>query len=300
MKIMTDFQQFTQFYQQRIEQKLAACLVEEAESPEWLHQAMRYSSLGGGKRFRALLVYCCGHACGVSEDDLLDAGACAVELIHAYSLIHDDLPAMDNSDLRRGKPTCHLAFDEATAILAGDALQALAFEVLTTQTAALPAEKRLTMTIELAKACGTRGMAGGQALDLRSGQVNLTLTELIHLHHLKTGALIECSATIGALCANNLSPEKLQAIYSYAHHLGLAFQIKDDMLDVDGDTATLGKPKGIDDINQKTTFVSLLNYQGAQTFLLQEYEQAITALQKVNLVHPQLMNLAKFVINRNS
>ncbi|MFN7098609.1 MAG: polyprenyl synthetase family protein, partial [Gammaproteobacteria bacterium] len=242
----------------------------------------------------------CGHACGMTDDAILDAGAGAVELIHAYSLIHDDLPAMDNSDLRRGKPTCHLAFDEATAILAGDALQALAFEILTTQTTSLPAEKRLAMTIELARACGTRGMAGGQALDLHSGLTNLTLDELIHLHRLKTGALIECSAIIGALCADTLSPGVLESIHAYARHLGLAFQIKDDMLDVDSDTETLGKPKGIDHVNQKTTFVSLLNYNGAKQFLLQEYDQAIQSLQKVDLLNPQLIALADFVINRNS
>lgn len=297
---MSNFQKFQQHYQQRVEQQLSNVLTTSHDSPEWLLQAMRYSSLQGGKRFRALLLYSCGHACGVNDDALLDAGACAVELIHAYSLIHDDLPAMDNSNLRRGKPTCHLAFDEATAILAGDALQALAFEVLAAQPAILSTEKRLNMVIELAKACGTRGMAGGQALDLRSGQIDLTLDELIHLHRLKTGALIECSALIGALGVDTLPPTQLQAIHEYAKHLGLAFQIKDDMLDVASDTETLGKPKGIDHINQKTTFVSLLNYEGAETFLLHEYERAIQALQRADLMHAHLLDLAEFVVHRKS
>ncbi|NNM58612.1 MAG: polyprenyl synthetase family protein [Legionellales bacterium] len=297
---MTNFNSIMPAYQQRIEQKLNNFLPIDPLSATALNQAMRYATLGGGKRFRALLVYCCGHAGSITNDDLLDKGACAVELIHAYSLIHDDLPAMDNSHLRRGKPTCHLAFDEAIAILAGDALQALAFELIANQSPLLSAEQTLSMVIELAQACGTRGMAGGQALDLRSGQVGLTLDELIHLHRLKTGALIECSARIGALYSTSLEDSQIQAIKQYAQHLGLAFQIKDDMLDIDGDPELLGKPTGIDNLNEKTTFVNLLTYSGAEQFLLSEIEKGIEALSQANLMYTELLDLGQFVVHRKS
>ncbi len=292
------FTQHMQRYQERIEQQLALCLPAIEHSPMRLHQAMRYASLAGGKRLRALLVYFCGVSLGVTDFTRLDASACAVELIHAYSLIHDDLPAMDNSDLRRGKPTCHLAYDEATAILAGDALQALAFDVLTTYGAPLPDTTRLQMTIALAKACGTAGMAGGQALDLQASQQAITLPELIHLHQLKTGALIECSAMLGTLAAQCDVPASRTAIHTYAHHLGLAFQIQDDILDVSSDTATLGKPQGLDHLNQKTTFVSLLGLEGARQFLREEYQKTVAALDTLSISTSERRALATFVVER--
>lgn len=297
---MTNFSSLMLRYQQRIEQKLSDCLPLDPLSATSLNRAMRYAALEGGKRFRALLVYCCGHAGAIQDDSLLDNGACAVELIHAYSLIHDDLPAMDNSDLRRGKPTCHLAFDEATAILAGDALQALAFELIAARSPTLSPERHLAMVVELAKACGTRGMAGGQALDLLSGKIDLSLDELINLHRLKTGALIECSARIGSLYSATLEETQLQAIKQYAQHLGLAFQIKDDMLDVDGDPELLGKPKGIDHLNEKTTFVNLLTYTGAQQFLVSEIEKGIEVLNQANLLNKELLDLANFTVDRQN
>ncbi len=285
-------------YQQRIEMQLEQCLPPLTQVPTQLHEAMRYASLSGGKRLRAMLVYFCGTSLGINNLALLDASACAVELIHAYSLIHDDLPAMDNSDLRRGKPTCHLAFDEATAILAGDALQALAFEILTTYGPPLPDTIRLQMTILLAKACGTSGMAGGQALDLQASQKVISLEELIHLHQLKTGALIECSAMLGTLAAQCAYPTHIKAIETYSHHVGLAFQIQDDILDIESDTHTLGKPQGIDSINQKNTFVSVLGLAGAREFLLSEHQKALTALTQAGLDMPDLIALAEFVVQR--
>lgn len=294
---MNNFLEFSRTYQRRVEEKLETYLIPSTISPSWLHESMRYSTLNGGKRFRALLVYACGQAVGVNDDNLLDAGACAVELIHAYSLIHDDLPAMDNSDLRRGKLTCHLAFDEATAILAGDALQALAFEVMLRSVSGLSIEQRLSMLTELVLACGTRGMAGGQALDLRSSGMNLSLPELIHLHQLKTGALIKASAVMGALAAKHLNPDKLSAIRIYAQHIGLAFQIKDDILDI-SDTTLLGKPAGLDRINQKNTFITLLGQAQAQNLLLEECDKAIAALEHANINTSRLVQLAEFVVQR--
>jgi farnesyl diphosphate synthase len=296
---LDDFAVVMQGYQQRIENQLQQCLPSVNKLPQQLHEAMRYASLGGGKRLRALLVYLCGTTLGASLDQL-DASACAVELIHAYSLIHDDLPAMDNSALRRGKPTCHIAFDEATAILAGDALQALAFEILNTYKSNLPAATQLQMTTCLAQACGTSGMAGGQALDLLSTNQPLTLDELIYLHRLKTGKLIEASAMLGALAAQTHNNVQLNAIQNYAHHLGLAFQIKDDILDVESDTATLGKPQGIDSTNQKNTFVTLLGLAGAHDFLHDEYHRATSALGATTLSTPLLQALASFVVYRKS
>ncbi|MCB1625586.1 MAG: polyprenyl synthetase family protein, partial [Pseudomonadales bacterium] len=214
-------------YRERIERVLAECLALEGGSTERLIEAMRYSTLAGGKRVRPLLVYVTGAALGATLERL-DAPAAAVELIHVYSLVHDDLPAMDNDDLRRGRPTCHRAFDEATAVLVGDALQALAFEVLVCDSpAAAPPVERLKMLQILARAIGTRGMAGGQAIDLAAVGKSLTGAELESMHRLKTGALIHASVMLGVVSASVASPSNFRALSDFGWHLGLAFQIQD-------------------------------------------------------------------------
>jgi len=221
-------------YRKRVDAALERCLPDADEPPQRLHEAMRYAVLGGGKRVRAILVYASADAVGGTSEGL-DAPACAVELIHAYSLVHDDLPAMDDDELRRGRPTCHRAFDEATALLAGDALQSLAFEVLSSDPSlAVTAERRCRMLELLSKAVGSRGMAGGQAIDLGAVGRSLSLEELEQMHLRKTGALIRASILLGALCASadDASVEKLD---EYARCVGLAFQIQDDVLDLYGD-----------------------------------------------------------------
>ncbi|MES0873608.1 polyprenyl synthetase family protein [Sinimarinibacterium thermocellulolyticum] len=225
--------------------------------PARLHQAMRYAS-EGGKRLRPLLVYLGGHALG-TDPRRLDAAACAVEMIHAYSLVHDDLPAMDDDALRRGRPTTHVAYDEATAILVGDALQALAFQTLAEDAAAgLSAEQRLRMIGVLATAAGSRGMVGGQAVDLASEHRQLTLAELEALHIHKTGALIRACLQMAGIAADDASPAAIEALDCYGKSVGLAFQIQDDVLDIEGNSATLGKTAGKDHASGKSTYPSLL------------------------------------------
>jgi len=224
---------------QRADQALDACLPHAEQAPVELHRAMRYAVLGGGKRLRPLLVYAAAHALG-RDDAMLDASACAVELIHAYSLVHDDLPAMDDDALRRGRPTCHIVFGEAMAILAGDALQALAFELLAAPGAAPDAATGMRMLHALGRACGAEGMAGGQALDLTAVGRKLTLAELEHMHACKTGALIRASVALGALAAG-ADETTLAALDRCAAAVGLAFQVRDDILDVEGESAVIGK-----------------------------------------------------------
>ncbi|MEP6897134.1 MAG: farnesyl diphosphate synthase, partial [Rhodanobacter sp.] len=226
----------------RTEQALSRSLPPADQSPAELHRAMRYAVLGGGKRLRPLLVYAAADAVGECGPQL-DAAACAVELIHAYSLVHDDLPAMDDDALRRGRPTCHIVFGEAMAILAGDALQALAFEILADHPAGIDAGTALGMLRVLGRACGAEGMAGGQALDLAATGRKLTLKELEHMHACKTGALIRASVRLGALIAG-ADADVLEALDRYAHAVGLAFQVRDDILDVEGESAVIGKTAG--------------------------------------------------------
>ncbi len=250
--------------QQRIERVLDGLLPAAATVPQRLHAAMRYSVLGGGKRLRPILVYLTGEALGV-DAAVLDAPAAAVELIHAYSLVHDDLPAMDDDDLRRGRPTTHRAFDEATAILTGDALQVLAFDVLAHATAPQGlAGAHLQMIRVLAQASGTAGMAGGQALDLAAVGRHLDLQSLEEMHRRKTGALIGASVAMAAACAPALAPRLREALDDYARDVGLAFQIQDDILDVEGSTADLGKQAGADAARSKPTYASLLGLEGAK------------------------------------
>ncbi len=247
----------------RIEGQLDAALPSPAEAPMRLHQAMRHSVLGGGKRMRPLLVFAAG-AVFAADEHRLDAAAMAVELIHAYSLVHDDLPAMDDDALRRGQPTTHVAFDEATAILAGDALQARAFSLLAE--AALPAELRVALLQTLAQAAGAAGMCGGQALDIDATGQQQSLQQLTRMHALKTGALIRAAVRMGALCGDAPTTE-LERLDRFADALGLAFQVRDDILDVEASSEQLGKTAGKDQAQDKSTFPALLGMQGAKTKL---------------------------------
>lgn len=256
--------QRVQQLQERIENVLASALPAESSAPARLHAAQRYSVLGGGKRLRPLLVYATG-ACLAVPIEVLDAPAAAVELIHAYSLVHDDLPAMDDDDLRRGRPTTHRAFDEATAILAGDALQVLAFSMLAADSAqAIAVASRLKMIQVLAAASGTGGMAGGQALDLAAVGGSLSLQELETMHRLKTGALISASVLMAIACASDVPDATRAALEGYSQDIGLAFQIQDDILDVEGEVADLGKQTGADAARCKPTYPSLMGMTEAK------------------------------------
>jgi len=287
-------------YQARIESALAAWLPEPGVMPGTLHAAMRYAVLGGGKRIRPVLVYAAGEAFAVPLA-VLDAPACAVEMIHAYSLIHDDLPAMDNDDLRRGKPTCHRAFDEATAILAGDALQALAFAALAGDpNLAVSANVRVRMINTLAAASGSRGMAGGQAIDLAAVGRDLTVKELETMHVHKTGALIRASVQLGALCHGGLTDPEFEHLSRYAHCIGLAFQIKDDILDVEVDTATLGKPQGSDAAQNKPTYPKLLGLDGAKQAAQRMHDEALAELRGFGPSADGLRWIADYIISRGN
>ncbi len=244
---------------ERIESVLDRALAVADRTPPRLREAMRYAALGGGKRARALLAYGGGELAGADPDDV-DGPAAAVELIHAYSLVHDDLPCMDDDGLRRGKPSCHVAFGEATALLAGDALQSLAFEVL----AAAPAREAAARIAMLAQASGASGMAGGQAIDLDTVGSTLPLNELESMHRLKTGALIRAAVRLGAGCGRPMSADENDALDRYASAIGLCFQIVDDILDVEGTASSLGKTAGKDAVQRKPTYVSLLGSSAAR------------------------------------
>jgi farnesyl diphosphate synthase len=259
-----------------------------------LHSAMRYSALEGGKRVRALLCYAAAELCE-TEAKIADAGACAVELIHAYSLVHDDMPCMDDDDLRRGKPSCHKKFDDATALLVGDALQSLAFEVLSQPDLCTQPIHQLGMLNILARTSGSNGMAGGQAIDLASVGKPLTQIELEMMHHLKTGALIQAAAALGATSG---SQEQITALNLYATNIGLAFQVVDDILDVEGDTNTLGKTAGKDAQSNKPTYVSLLGLVPAKKLAQQLYDNAINTLVPFGDNALRLRELAKFITQR--
>lgn len=261
---------------------------------------MRYAVLGGGKRLRPVLVYATGAALG-AQPEMLDAAAAAVEIIHAYSLVHDDLPAMDDDSLRRGRPTCHVAFGEAMAILAGDALQALAFEVLAGETALRnDPGTHVEMLRILATACGAHGMAGGQALDLGAVGQRLTPAELERMHVHKTGALIRASVRMGALAAGCRDATLLTALERYGHCIGLAFQIRDDIIDVEGDSATLGKTAGKDAANAKPTYPAILGMPASRSELAALTENAIGALQPYGACMHELIALARYVAERES
>ncbi|MGV6850778.1 MAG: polyprenyl synthetase family protein [bacterium] len=283
-------------WQKRIEAQLERYLPPISQSPNKLHEAMRYSVLGGGKRIRAQFVYASGIACGAQVEQL-DASAAAVEIIHAYSLIHDDLPAMDDDDLRRNKPTCHIAFDEATAILAGDALQALAFQLLC-ENDLINAEQRCQMTQNLAIACGSLGMAGGQALDLDAVGIKLDEAALSQMHKLKTGALIHSSIRLGYLTANPQQPQLIEALDQYATALGLAFQVHDDILDVSGTTETLGKPARSDIDMNKPTYPSILGLEKSKQLADKLFQQALHAIDNI-ADNEMLIELARLTVQRS-
>lgn len=296
---MSNLKTYLTACQNRVERALDARLPGENILPQTLHQAMRYSVLDGGKRTRPLLTYATGQALGLSED-ALDAQACAVEFIHVYSLIHDDLPAMDNDDLRRGKPTCHKAYDEATAILAGDALQALAFEILANDSAIqVGAEARIKMIAALTRASGSVGMVGGQAIDLGSVGRKLSLPELENMHIHKTGALIRASVNLAALSKPDLDADVAKKLDHYAKCIGLSFQVKDDILDVESDTATLGKTQGKDVDNDKPTYPALLGMAGAKQKALELHEQAVASLSGFGSEADLLRDLSLYIIERS-
>jgi farnesyl diphosphate synthase len=284
----------------RADAVLARVLPSADQPPQDLHGAMRYAVLGGGKRLRPILVYATGTALG-AVPERLDAPAAAVEIIHAYSLVHDDLPAMDDDALRRGHPTCHVAFGEAAAILAGDALQALAFDVLAGDSTLADAPALLVEMLRvLAAACGSQGMAGGQALDLAAVGRILDATELERMHVYKTGALIRASVRLGALATGCRDEGTLAALETYGHCIGLAFQIRDDILDVEGSSATLGKTAGKDAADEKPTYPSILGMQGSRDRLAELTKAAIDSLQPLGPRMHELSALAHYVAERDS
>ena len=291
-------------YQARCQERVDAALAELFIPPlaplERLYQAMRYSVVNGGKRVRPLLVYAACEALG-GDVARADGAACAVELIHAYSLVHDDLPAMDDDDLRRGQPTTHIAFDEATAILAGDGLQALAFEVLADPMRnPHDAETRLAMIASLGHAAGPAGMVGGQAIDLGSVGLKLDQAALEAMHRHKTGALIEASVRLGALASGQANPASLAALRIYARAIGLAFQVQDDILDVESDTATLGKTQGKDQAHDKPTYPALLGLDNAKAYALELRDQALRATANLGDAAEPLRTLARYIVERRS
>jgi len=278
----------------RLEGVLDFVLPPEREAPERLHAAMRYAALGAGKRVRPLLVYAAGTAVGASER-LLDLPAAAVELVHAYSLVHDDLPAMDDDNLRRGRPTVHIAFDHATAILAGDALQTLAFDVIANTS--LPALLRIEVVRSLAQASGSRGMCGGQSLDLAATGASIELDALDRMHALKTGALIRSAVRIGAIVAG-ADEDAMERLDRYATALGLAFQIRDDILDVEGASEVTGKTRGKDARQGKSTYATLLGLEASRQRLRELADAMHAALDGWDADCEPLACLARLTVER--
>ena len=282
----------------RIDRILNQWLPKMTQAPIRLHEAMHYAVTGGGKRVRPLLVYATGTALNIDWKKL-DGPACAVELIHAYSLVHDDLPAMDNDDLRRGRPTCHRQFDEATAILTGDALQALAFSVLLHDpNMTSNPQARLAILTTLADASGSCGMAGGQAIDLDAVGKTLDLAALENMHRHKTGALIRASVRMAALSADTLTDEQLTCLDQYADAIGLSFQIVDDILDVVSDTATLGKPQGADQAMNKPTYPALLGLEGAKQHARTMHQSALNSLCSMDNRFNILRDISRYILER--
>ena len=295
---MSHFAEKLQQYQEKIDQALLRFLPDQHQHPTRLHEAMHYVTFNGGKRIRPILVYATGHALG-TETSLLDAPAAAVEMIHAYSLVHDDLPAMDDDDLRRGKPTCHKAFDEATAILAGDALNTLAFELLSDENSSqLACDQRLKIIHTLSSAAGHFGMVGGQAIDLNSVGIMLTLDQLKEMHAKKTGALIQASVKMGAHAAL-ASDSQIKSLTEYANAIGLAFQIRDDILDVEGDTETIGKTQGADEAKNKPTYPKLLGLSGAKQAADELHQQAMQSLTAFDQKADTLRELSEYIVCRD-
>lgn len=284
--------------QARVESALGRFLPARDIVPERLHQALRYAVLGGGKRVRPLLAFAAGEV-AAADPARLEVVACALECIHAYSLVHDDLPCMDDDVLRHGKPSCHVEYDEATALLVGDSLQALAFQLLAEHRLADAPARQLDMVRILAAACGSRGMAGGQAIDLAAVGKTLSLPELEHMHMHKTGALIRASVALGARCSDALDAKKLASLDDYARCIGLAFQVVDDLLDCESSTATLGKTAGKDASSNKPTYVSVLGVTDARALAGDLRRQAHRALAGLKDGGGRLGELADFIVLRN-
>lgn len=285
-------------YIPRIEENLSALTPASHHTDEKLVAACRYSLLNGGKRLRPILVYLTGELFNADNADL-DRIACAIECVHSYSLVHDDLPAMDDDELRRGRPTCHIAYDEATAILVGDALQCLAFETITeSQFNGTTVNNQLKIVNTLANASGLLGMCGGQALDIAATDSVITLTQLEQVHKLKTGALLKSAIKMGAL-AGNANELEIAALARYAEAIGLAFQVQDDILDVEGDTHTLGKPQGSDIEANKATYPALLGIEGAKDKARNLVNQAINALSEIDADTGRLKAIAEYIIARD-
>ena len=293
---MNDFVNWQKNAQAHTEAVLQRLLPESTRAPQTLHQAMRYAALDGGKRLRPMLVLAAAEL-GDCVQAACEAALAAVECIHVYSLVHDDMPEMDNDTLRRGKPTCHVAFGAATALLVGDALQTLAFDALSRETT-LPAARQLRMLNVLAQASGSMGMAGGQAIDLANVGRDLPQDQLEQMHSLKTGALIRAAVQLGALSCPDVSEAELTALDEYARKLGLAFQVMDDVLDCAADTATLGKTAGKDADADKPTYVKLLGLDAARDYAAQLVNKAVAALAPFGERATRLRELAEFTIGR--
>lgn len=301
----TSFSTYQQDIRNHIEQLLGDLAVERNsrqaitdKALDRISQASRYALTNGGKRIRSILVYSAAGAVGLNRESAsLDHVACAIEMIHSYSLIHDDLPAMDNDDLRRGQPSCHKAFDVATAILAGDALQARAFELLSVAPG-LSDKQRISLVRTLTRASGVHGMVGGQAIDIASEDQDLTLPQLQAMHSLKTGALIRASVALGGIAAN-ANKEQLSALDEYAHRTGLAFQVVDDIIDVEGTTESLGKTQGKDEAANKATYVKLLGLDGAKLEANRLLDAALSSLEGFGDKADHLRSLATFIVERD-
>ena len=294
-----NFDDLLKAHQTRAERALDRWLPAAAREPARLHEAMRYAVLGPGKRVRPVLVYATGQALE-ADLDLLDSSAAAVEFIHAYSLVHDDLPAMDDDDLRRGRPTCHRAYDEATAILAGDALQALAFHALANdERLRVPPQRRVEMLALLAEASGSLGMAGGQAIDLAAVGKKLTIETLENMHLHKTGALIRASVRLGFMAAGGVDAAAERALDVYARSIGLAFQVHDDILDVEGVTEVIGKPQGSDIDRDKPTYPNLLGMAEAKATARRLCDEAVDSLADFGVGADTLRELARYIVDRD-
>ncbi len=293
---MPNFQAWISAHQQRFEELLRQLLPSADIAPQRLHAAMRYSVLEGGKRVRPLLAFAAGELAG-ADVARVNYAAAAVELIHAYSLVHDDMPCMDDDVLRRGKPTCHVEYDDATALLVGDALQSMAFQLLSEHRLSDDAAKQLHMVKLLAVASGSRGMAGGQAIDLASVGKQLSLPELEQMHIHKTGALIRAAILLGAHCGN-LEQAQLDQLDRYGKCIGLAFQVVDDVLDSEADTATLGKTAGKDADNDKPTYVTLLGVTAAKKMAAELHQEALQSLSEFGSKARRLNELADFIVMR--
>ena len=297
LNAMSDFQDWARTVALDMERTLENLLPAANTAPIRLHDAMRYATLGGGKRVRPMLAFAAGLVTQ-ADPERVKIVAAAVEIIHAYSLTHDDLPSMDNDVLRRGKPTCHVEFDEATALLAGDALQALAFELMADYRLADSSETQILMQQLFARACGSVGMAGGQAIDLANVGRQITLPELEFMHILKTGALIRAAVRLGAYCGNPLSETEMGQLDRYGKVVGLAFQVVDDILDCESNTEKLGKTAGKDQDANKPTYVSLMGLMPAKQFAAELLRDALDALGGFGENAARLRQLAAFIVQR--